>query len=311
MRAKFMDVGAPPLFVLLWSSAFIAAIIGIGAAPPMLVLFVRFGVGGLALTLYAVAVKAVWPRGRQLWHTAVAGLLMQMMQFGGFYTAMRYHVTGALVSLIQGLNPVVIALLAGAVLGERVSSRQWLGFAIGGVGVGMAVTDQSHLSVAGMLWSVVGLLGLSLGTLYQKRFTPTIDSRAGTAVHVLASAPVAGVLMLLSHNMHVAHPGQFALAMGWIVVMNSMAAFLLLNAMLSRWATTRVAKLFFAVPAVTTIMAWLVVDQRPHPLTIAGLAVGLAGLVLAARAPRAATPSPVPEQLPVAGTVSAATGLKL
>ncbi|WP_052172952.1 DMT family transporter [Nocardia sp. BMG111209] len=283
MQTRASTVAAPTAFVLMWSSAFVAGVIGVGAAPPMLLLLCRFGLAGPALAAYAVAVHAEWPRGRQLAHTVVAGLLMQIVQFGAFYTAMAEHVSAAVVSLVQGLNPVVIAVLASRFLGEGVSRRQWLGFAVGGVGVGLAVADRSAFSVAGLLLCVVGLLGLSLGTVYQKRFTPEVDSRSATAVHALASAPVAGLLALTQHDFHLSDPVRFSGALVWMVLVNAMGAFLLLNAMLRRWDTTRVGKLFFATPAVTAILAWLVIGQPVHALTIAGLAVGVAGLVLAAR----------------------------
>ncbi|WP_280272229.1 DMT family transporter [Nocardia wallacei] len=283
MQNRLMDTAAPAAFVVMWSSAFIAGIIGVGAAPPFLVLFVRFGAAAVALALYARFVGARWPRGRQLGHAIVAGLLMQLIQFGAFYTAMADHVSAAVISLVQGLNPVVIALFAGRVLGETVTARQWLGFGIGGVGVALAVADQSAFSLAGLLLCVGGLLGLSLGTVYQKRFTPTIDSRSSTAVHVLASVPVAGLIAVLHNDFHINDPGRFAGAMVWMVLINSMGAFLLLNAMLRRWDTTRVGKLFFATPAVTAVMAWLLIGQPLRPLTIAGLAVGVLGMVLASR----------------------------
>jgi drug/metabolite transporter (DMT)-like permease len=308
MNSRAITLSAPGIFVVLWSSAFIAGIVGVGAAPPMMVLSARFLLGGLALVGYAWVVRARRPRGRELGHAVVAGLLMQMTQFGGFYTAMHYHVTGAVLALIQGLNPVVIALLANPVLGERVSVRQWVGFGLGGVGVAMAVSAQGRLSVAGIGLCVVGLLGLSLGTVYQKRFTPGIDSRAATAIHTLASAPIAGVLAVATHSLHVARPAAFAETLAWMVVVNSMAAFLLLNAMLSWWDTTRVAKLFFAVPAVTTVMAWLAVGQTPRALTIAGLAVGVLGMVYASggvRLPRRrAAAAPAPTTVPCAVSAS-------
>ncbi len=283
MQNRLMDTAAPAAFVVMWSSAFIAGIIGVGAAPPFLVLFVRFAAAAVALALYARFVSARWPRGAQWGHAIVAGLLMQLIQFGAFYTAMAEHVSAAVISLVQGLNPVVIALFAGRVLGETVTPRQWLGFGIGGVGVGLAVADQSAFSLAGLLLCVGGLLGLSLGTVYQKRFTPDIDSRSSTAVHVLASAPVAGLIALTHNDFHVADPGRFAGAMVWMVLINSMGAFLLLNAMLRRWDTTRVGRLFFATPAVTAVMAWLLIAQPLRPLTIAGLGVGVLGMVLASR----------------------------
>ncbi|WP_231951355.1 DMT family transporter [Nocardia terpenica] len=290
MRSRFMEVGAPTAFVLMWSSAFIVGIVGVGTAPPMLVLFARFGLAGVALALYARVAHARWPRGRQLAHAVVAGLLMQFVQFAAFYSAMADHVSAAVISLVQGLNPVVIALFAARVLGENVSGRQWLGFGVGGLGVGLAVVDQSAFSVAGLVLCVIGLLGLSLGTVYQKRFTPAIDSRASTAIHVLVSIPAAGVMALAHHDFHVSDPARFGVVLAWMVVINSMGAFLLLNSMLRRWTTTRVGRLFFATPAVTALMAWLAIDQPLRPLTIAGLAVGVVGMVLASRrAPARAT----------------------
>ncbi|MRH86438.1 EamA family transporter [Nocardia sp. SYP-A9097] len=277
-----MNGVAQPAFVLMWSSAFIVGIIGVGAAPPMVVLLGRYAVAGPLLVLYGLAVHAVWPRGRQLRHVMVAGLLMQIVQFGAFYTAMGEHVSAAVISLVQGLNPVVIALFSG-VLGEHISRRQWLGFGVGGLGVALAVSDQSNFTWLGLLLCVIGLLGLSLGTVYQKKFTPTVDSRAATAVHQLFSAPFAGLLVLLSGNFHISDPGRFAGALTWMVLINSMGAFLLLNAMLRRWDATRVGRLFFATPVTTAVLAWLFIAQPLHPMTIAGLAVGILGMVLASR----------------------------
>ncbi|MFF0634112.1 DMT family transporter [Nocardia sp. NPDC004151] len=298
MENRLLDVAGPPALILMWSSAFIAGIIGVGAAPPMLVLFARFGIAGALLIVFALLTRAVWPRGRVLAHTLVAGLLMQMVQFGAFYTAMHEHVTAAVISLVQGLSPVVIAVFAGA-LGESVSARQWLGFGVGGLGVGLAVTDQSSFSLPGLLLCVVGLLGLSLGTVYQKRFTPEIDPRTGTALHIAVSAPFAGAMAWAGGDFHIAGPARFAGSMVWMVLVNSIGAFLLLNTMLQRWDTTRVSRFFFAIPAVTAVMAWLVIGQPLRPLTIAGLAVGLLGLVLASRR-AAAAPGPEHELEPAA-----------
>ncbi|WP_157574061.1 DMT family transporter [Nocardia jejuensis] len=282
MNNRLLEVAGPPALIFMWSSAFIAGVIGVGAAPPMLVLFGRFAIAGVLLIVLALVTGATWPRGRVLAHTMVAGLLMQMVQFGGFYTAMGEHVTAAVISLVQGLSPVVIAVFAG-LLGERVSRLQWLGFGIGGLGVGLAVLDQSSFSLSGLLLCVVGLLGLSLGTVYQKHFTPKIDPRAGTAVHMAVAAPFAGLMVLAGGDFHVSDPGRLTGSLIWMVLVNSMGAFLLLNTMLQRWDATRVSRMFFVIPAVTAVMAWLVIDQPLHALTVVGLTVGLLGTVLAAR----------------------------
>lgn len=273
----------PALFVVMWSSAFVAGLIGIGAAPPLLLTFARFALAGLLLTGIALAVRAPWPRGRALAHVAVAGVLVQAVQFAAFYTALGMHVPAAVLALVQGLNPVVIALVAGRVLGERLSARQWLGFALGAAGVGLAVADRLAFSSAGVTLAVVGLLALSLGTVYQKRFAADMDVLAGTAVQFLVSAPLVGLATLLLETPRVTDPAAFAGAVGWLVLVNSIGAFLLLNTMLRDAPASRVSTLFFLTPAVTAVLAWLLAGQSLHPLAVAGLAVGGVGVLLATR----------------------------
>ncbi|MER6948519.1 EamA family transporter [Nonomuraea sp. NPDC000554] len=273
----------PPLFVVMWSSAFIAGVIGVGAAPPLLLTFARFAFAGLLLGGFALAVRAPWPKGRQLAHVVVAGLLVQAVQFGAFYTAMGMRIPAAVLALVQGLNPVVIALVAGRFLGERVTPRQWAGFGLGAAGVGLAVADRLSLSPAGVALSVVGLLGLSLGTVYQKRFASGMDVRTGTAVQFLAAAPLVAVASLLFETPHVSDWAGFSWAVAWLVLVNSIGAFLLLNTMLRNAPASRVSTVFFLTPAVTAVMAWLLVGQLLPALALVGLAVGGAGVLLANR----------------------------
>jgi drug/metabolite transporter (DMT)-like permease len=271
----------PALFVLLWSSAFVAAVIGLGAAPPLLLTFARFVTAGVLLALLAVVTRARWPRGRQLGHVAVSGLLIQALQFGATYTAIGTGLPGGVIALIQGLNPALIALFAAPVLGERISRRQWWGFGLGAAGVAIAVLDQWSFSATGVLLTVVGLLGLSGGTVYQKRFVGEIDVLPGTAVQFLVGAPVLGLATLLLERPRVADWPAFGAALAWIVVVNSLGTFVLLNLMLRRGAASRVGTMFFLTPAVTAVLSWLVLGRQLTTLELAGLAVGGVGVLLA------------------------------
>lgn len=273
----------PSLFVVVWSSAFIAGVIGVESAPPLLLTFARFALAGLLLGGFALAVQAPWPRGRRLAHVAVSGILVQAVQFAAFYSAIGLRMPAAVVALVQGLNPVVIALVAGRLLGERVSPRQWVGFGLGAAGVGLAVADRLSFSLAGVAFCVVGLLGLSLGTVYQKRYAADMDVRTGTATQFLVSAPLVGLASLVFETPRVTDWGAFSSAVGWLVLVNSIGAFLLLNTMLKNAPASRVSTMFFLTPSVTAVMAWLLVGQSLHPLAVAGLLVGGAGVLLANR----------------------------
>ncbi|MEC3981461.1 DMT family transporter [Amycolatopsis sp. H20-H5] len=278
-----LDALVRPLFVVLWSSAFIAAVFGTAAVPPLLLTFSRFAVAGVLLTAIALVSRSRWPRGRLLAHVVVTGLLMQAVQFGAFYLAIARGLPGGVVALVQGLNPVVIALLAGPVLGERITRAQWLGFGVGGAGVALAVIDQIHVSASGIVLCFVGLLGLGLGTVYQKRFAMGADLRSSTAVHFLAAAPVVGVASLLLETPRVGDWGAFGASLAWIVLVNSVGTFLLLNMMLRRQSAAGVGALFFLTPSVTALLAWLINGQTLDPVTILGLLLGGVGVLLAGR----------------------------
>ncbi|WP_217369282.1 DMT family transporter [Nonomuraea antri] len=238
----------PAVFVVTWSSAFVAGVIGVAAAPPLLLTFVRFALAGLLLAGFALAVRAPWPRGRRLLHVVVSGALVMAVQFGALYSAMALRMPAAVVALVQGLNPVVIALLAGRFLGERVSRAQWLGFGLGAAGVGLAVADRVSLTLSGLALCVLGLLGMSLGTLYQKRFAGDLDVRTVTATQTLTAAPLVGVVSLATEPMRVDDWGSFSAALAWLVLVNSIGAYLLLNTMLKRGSASRVSTVFFLTP---------------------------------------------------------------
>lgn len=275
------DSALPPVFVLLWSSAFIAAVIGTGAAPPLLLTDVRFAAAGLVLTLLALLTRARWPRGRQLGHVAVSGLLMQALQFGATYTAIGLDLPGGVVALVQGLNPALIALFAAPVLGERINVRQWWGFGLGALGVIIAVADRWTHSPGAVLLAVLGLVGLSGGSVYQKRFVRDMDVLPGTAVQFLVGIPPLAVATLVFEHPAVRDPAAFGASLAWIVLVNSVGTFVLLNLLLRRGAANQVGSLFFLTPAVTALMSWLVLRATLSGPEMAGLALGGVGVLLA------------------------------
>jgi drug/metabolite transporter (DMT)-like permease len=238
------------------------------------------------LALVAWLTRAPWPRGRQLGHVIVAGLLLQAVQFGGFYWAMALGLPAALTALVQGMTPVLTALLAWLLLAERTRAVQRFGFGLGAAGVVLAVAGRLdlHASVAAALIpAAVGLAGASLGLLYQQRFCGQMDLRTGTATQLLVSLPVLTVMTLLIEHPQVTDPLPFAGAMAWLVLVNSIGTFMLLYAMLRHRPASQVSSLFFVTPAVTAIMAYVFLGESLSWLTIAGLIVSGVGVTLATR----------------------------
>ena len=174
----------PALFVLLWSTGFIGAKLGMPHAPPLKFLLWRFALVIVLMTLLAWAARATWPRGRQLWHVAAAGVLLQAAYLGGVFVSIDLGMPAGVAALIVGLQPMLTAAYvasSASSLGERVSLRQWCGFVLGFAGIALVVADKGALGVAGIAGSgaagwgglaalVTALLAITAGTLYQNAF---------------------------------------------------------------------------------------------------------------------------------------------
>src|SRR5262245_22241409 len=185
---------APGIFVLLWATGFLIAKLGVPYAQPMTILAIRFVLAAIMMAGVAILTGAPWPRSwRRIGHIAIIGVLLHAVYLGGCYVAIYAGMPAGMAALIAGFQPILTATLAGPVLGERTRPLQWLGIAIGFVGLMMVlweriVIDLSH--PAGLLFAILSLIGITSATIYQKRFCPSFDLRSGTAIQYVAASLV-------------------------------------------------------------------------------------------------------------------------
>jgi len=275
-------------FLLLWCTGYPAARIGLDHAAPFTLLTLRFGIAGLVYAVLAQQAR-VWPRGRALLHSAVVGALSLALQFGALYLAAAEGVSVGICALIIGTMPIVTALM-GLPFGETVRPLQWAGFALGFTGVALTVGEsigagQVAAPPSAYVALALGLLGVSAGTLYQKHLGSEVDLRGGLAVqHLVATALLAPCA--LAAGVHADASLALAASLGWLVAVNSLAAFALLFVLLKRGAVSRVSALFFLMPPLTAVLDFLVLGDALSGLKVAGLAIAAAGVWLATRAPR-------------------------
>lgn len=273
---------APGIFVLLWSTGFIGAKLGLPYAPPLTFLAIRFAIVVGLLLVVAIVSRAPWPTTpRAYMHLLVAGALVHGVYLGGVFASIAQGVDAGVSALIVGAQPVLTALLAGPVLGERVTPRQWLGFGLGLAGVGLVVADrfgQGQGTPIGYLLSVVGLVGITAGTLYQKRYVAQADLRSGNVVQFCAATLVI-LPFALFETQPVEWTPRFIFAISWLCIVLSLGAISLLYVLIRRGAAARVASLFYLVPPVTAVMAWALFDESlggSVPIGMAMVAVGVA-----------------------------------
>lgn len=273
---------APAAFIFIWSSGYIAAKAAAPYADPLTFLAWRYAGVVLLMGALAVAFRASWPPPRQALLLALTGIGIQAIYLGGVWVAVRQGMSAGVVALIVNLQPVLVALAA-PLIGERLGPLQRLGVGLGFAGVLLVVSNklgQGLLSPAAVALAVVALLGISAGTLAQKRFVPHFDLRSGQVVQFAASLLVTLPAAWLFEPMRIEWNAPVIAAMAWSIVVLTACGISLMFWMLRHGQATAVTSTMYLVPSVTALMAWLMFGETLTMMAVAGMAVSLLGVYL-------------------------------
>ena len=285
-QANFVDF-TPGLFVALWSTGFIGMKLGAPFAEPFTFMGLRMLLVLSILLVIIAFTRAPWPRNAVVvGHIAVAGLLVHATYLCGVLFAIQMQLPLGFVALIAGLQPILTAVFANVFLHEKLNARQWLGMALGLTGVVMVVLSKYSLGTSN--WPALGaagiaLLGMTFGTLYQKRFCAHMDLRTGGVIQYAATGLLLWVLAFATETRSVQWTGQFVFALFWLSIVLSIGAIGLLYLLIRRGAASKVASLFFLTPSVTAVMAFALFGESLRMLAIAGLLVTAGGVALVMR----------------------------
>lgn len=279
----------PFLFVILWSTGFLGAKYGLPHAEPLTFLAIRYALVIGLMTAIAWMMKAPWPRDpRQIVHIGVTGLLVQAVYLGGVFVAIDRGLPAGVAALVVGMQPLLTALGAGWLLGERVGAWQWLGLVMGFIGVALVVGSKAVVGavpidalIAMILPVVVALGAITAGTLYQKRHCPAFDLRTGSVIQFVPSFIVTLLLASQFETMDVTWSGEFMFALLWLVLVLSLGAISLLNLLIRSGSAVNVASLFYLTPPSTALFAWWLFGETLSGVALLGMLVAVAGVWLA------------------------------
>mgnify|MGYP001186464325 CR=1 FL=1 len=280
---------APILFVVLWSSGFIAAKLGTGEAEPFTFLVMRFVAVIVLLWLLARLTGAAELSWRERREAALVGVGVHGVYLGGVFWAVRNGMPAGVVALVVSLQPILTAVVAAPLLGERISARHWVGLGLGLLGSALLIAPKIEMAAsaggsgsnaATLASAVLALLGITLGTIHQKRSAGGIDLIGGAIWQYAGALAVCGPLALVLETGKVNASPAFLMALAWLVVVLSIGAITLLMLLIRSSAVSRVSSLFYLVPATTAAFAYLMFDERLLPIQIAGMAVVMTAVAL-------------------------------
>src|SRR6201996_3649888 len=282
---KLAARAAPVIFVVLWSTGFVATKYVLRDAEPLTYLAIRMAVVVVVMAIIVAVARPKWPDRSGIAHSVVAGILVHGFYLGGTAVAIAHSVPAGLSALIPGLQPILTSTLANRWLGERVTPSQWTGLLLGLAGVVLILHGRPMSGEAGWGWlaSGVSLVSITLGTLYQKRFCGQIDWRAGNLRQYIAVAIFFGAAAWLFENNVVHWTAEFVAALVWLAVVLSIGSIGLLYWLIRRSAATSVASLFYLVPAGTSVMAYVLFGEKLDNVAIAGMCACPAAVFLVTR----------------------------
>jgi drug/metabolite transporter (DMT)-like permease len=282
----------PLLFVAIWSTGWVVAGFSALYADPLWFLFLRFALAAAVILVIALATRAPWPTSRAaIGHSMASGVLLHTLYLGGVWWAVRNGVPAGVSGIMAGLQPVLTALFAPSLLGERLSARQMVGVALGFVGIFLVLTPKIAGIDPAMLGTVLvplvvnlgAMVAVTLGSFYQKRFVSGADLRTTTFWQYCGAALAILPLVACFGGIQAEWNQTLVLTMVWSVLALSVGGVGLFLFLINRGEVSRAAAYIYLVPPVSALMAYGFFGETLTAVQLSGMAVTAAGVWLATR----------------------------
>jgi len=281
----------PIVFVFLWSTGFIASKFALPYIEPFYMSFIRMIITVIVFLGLMAWFKAPKLTMTQFKHQIVSGLLIHGAYLGGVSAAIKWQMPAGITALLVSLQPLLTALLL--MNKTAISSKQWFGLLSGFAGVALVLYGRGALPDFTLTWPMciavlISLLGITFGSLYQKRFGGDVNLLSASTTQYAATLVLMAILTFSFEHQVIDFQWQLVAGVLWLVFGLSVSAILLLLHMINQGASEKVASYFYLVPGVTAIQAWILFDEQLPLIAIVGVLLSLVGVYLAVRGPRSA-----------------------
>lgn len=282
---------APIVFVLLWSTGFVGAKYILPFAEPFVFLTIRYAVATVLLVVIAKAIgESLSLTSSQIWQSISVGVFLQVIYIGGVFYAVHLGVPAGITSAIVSLQPIVVSVLAVKFLGEKIRWVQAGGLILGLLGVSLLLLPKvfsgdfsTNFSGVGILSCFLALSGTTAGYLLQKKSGTDIPFLPGTAVQFAAATVIFALAATFTEEWKVEVTTEFLLALAWIVIALSIGSIFLLFYLLKHDSASSVSSLYYLVPPLTAIEAFVLFREKISPIGLFGMALAALGTILVTR----------------------------
>jgi len=279
---------APIIFVLLWSTGFIGAKYILPYAEPFVFLTIRYLFATLILVAIAKAIgeslRITWSQIKQ---SILVSVFLHVIYIGGVFYAIFIDIPAGITAVIVSLQPILVSAIAIPLLNERLSYKQIFGLLLGFIGVTFLLIPKLFegdlsigFSAAGITACVLALLGTTAGYLIQKKGGADIPFLPGTAVQFASATIIFAIASIIFEPLKVDITLEFILALAWIVIALSIGSIFLLFYLLRKGSASSVSSLYYLVPPLTAIQAYLFFGERINTIGLVGMALAALGTLI-------------------------------
>jgi len=276
----------PFAFILLWSSAFITTKPIVDNSEPFTALCFRFFFVALGFFIFSIFTKKIIiDKKKHIIQSIFSGVLFHGFYLGGVFFSVSKGLPTGIAALIVTLQPILTNALAGPILKEKVTWKQWIGIVLGFIGATLVLGFDvgSSLPVIGILAAFVALIAITTSTLWQKKLSNNLPLSVSNMYQAIGGCLFNLIVIILFVDPYINFTKTFIIAMSHQIILVSFGAFTILMYLIKNNSASKTVTIFFLIPATSASMAWLFLNESLTFFDIIGFLIASFGVFIATR----------------------------
>ena len=276
----------PFIFILLWSSAFVTTKPIVDNSEPFSALAFRFlivAIGFLIFSFYSK--KEIIISKKNIAESLLTGVLFHGLYLGGVFFSISKGMPTGIAALIVTLQPILTNILAGPLLNEKISWKQWLGIVLGFIGAVLVLGFDigETIPISGVVATFVALFAITGSTIWQKKLSNNISLPVNNMYQAIGGFLFHTLIILFFIEPYINFNATFAIAMAHQILLVSFGAFTILMFLIKHNSASKTVSIFFLIPATSAFIAWLFLNENLNLIDICGFIIASVGVFIATR----------------------------
>lgn len=276
----------PFLFILLWSSAFITTKPIVDNSDPFAALAFRFFFVAIGFYFFSIFQKqSIFVNKKNIFESIISGVFFHGFYLGGVFYSISIGMPTSIAALIVTLQPILTNILAVPLLGEKVTSKQWVGVLLGffGATIVLGIDVGKEIPQLGLIATIIALLAITLSTIWQKKISNNLSLSVNNFYQALGGFLFHVLVIIFFAKPYIEFTKTFIMAMGHQIFLVSFGAFTILMFLIKKDSASKTVSIFFLIPATSALMAWFFLGENFTFIDLTGFLIASIGVYIATR----------------------------